>query len=96
LDIPEIPLRLDPQTEAAQRVVGFEWAGGNIGKRSKVGGSPDWLRGDASPRCSCGRSMSFYGQLDSIGDTVCLCDAGMVYVFVCFDCFKTASVLQSG
>jgi hypothetical protein len=40
--------------------------------------------------------MKFYGQLDSIGDDVTLADVGMIYVFVCFDCFTTRSVLQSG
>ena len=40
--------------------------------------------------------MSFYGQLDSVGDGMTLADAGIVYVFVCFGCFATKSVLQSG
>ncbi len=40
--------------------------------------------------------MTFYGQLDSVGDTICLADVGMIYIFVCFDCFTTRSVLQSG
>ena len=39
--------------------------------------------------------MSFYGQLDSLGDQYNLADCGMVYVFVCFDCFESKSVLQS-
>jgi len=39
--------------------------------------------------------MTFYGQLDSVGDAVCLADCGMIYVFVCFDCYETKSVLQS-
>ncbi len=28
-------------------------------------------------------------------DAVCLADCGMIYVFVCFDCYETKSVLQS-
>jgi hypothetical protein len=40
--------------------------------------------------------MTFYGQLDSVGDGNVVADVGMVYVFVCFDCFTTKSVLQSG
>jgi hypothetical protein len=40
--------------------------------------------------------MSFYGQLDSVGDQMTIADVGMVYVFVCFDCYETKSVLQSG
>lgn len=39
--------------------------------------------------------MTFYGQLDSIGDKYILGDCGMVYVFVCFDCLETKSLVQS-
>jgi hypothetical protein len=39
--------------------------------------------------------MTFYGQLDSINDDIALGDCGMIYVFVCFDCFETKSLLQS-
>jgi hypothetical protein len=35
--------------------------------------------------------MTFYGQLDSVGDDVVLADAGVVQVFVCFDCFDAAA-----
>jgi len=40
--------------------------------------------------------MTFYGQLDSVGDQIALADVGMIYVFVCFNCFETRSILQSG
>jgi hypothetical protein len=93
--IPEIPLQLAPATPEAQAVVGFRWADAKVGSRSKLGGTPDWTHNAQVPECSCRKPMSFYGQLDSIGDTVCLADCGMVYVFVCFDCFETKSVLQS-
>ena len=39
--------------------------------------------------------MSFYAQLDSLGDQVTIGDGGMVYVFICWDCLTTQSVLQS-
>jgi hypothetical protein len=39
--------------------------------------------------------MSFYGQLDSVGDDVALADAGVVHVFVCFDCFNAAARVVS-
>src|SRR6266850_5832946 len=93
--IPEIPLKPTPTTDEASRAIGFEWAGGNIGSRHKLGGAPTWLQEPEVPRCSCRKDTTFYGQLDSIGDAVCLADCGIVYVFVCFDCFTTASVLQS-
>lgn len=39
--------------------------------------------------------MSFYGQLDSINDDIALADAGLVFVFVCFDDFEAAALIQS-
>ena len=95
--LPEIPLALDPQTPEARAVIGFKWAGGTVGRRHKLGGSPDWLQAaDASACPDCKQAMTFYGQLDSIGDQISLADVGMIYVFVCFECNETISVLQSG
>jgi len=94
-EIPEIPLRLAPSSPEARAVVGFKHADAPIGDRSKLGGAPDWQRPAQAPTCGCGKPMSFYGQLDSIGDAVCLADCGMIYVFVCFDCFETKAILQS-
>ena len=42
--IPEVPLIATPQTDDARRAVGFRWAAPEVGKRHKVGGSPDWLQ----------------------------------------------------
>ena len=95
MKIPEITLRLAPETPEAEAVIGFALAGDEMGKRSKIGGEPDWIQGSTTPVCSCSKVMSFYGQLDSVGDAVCLADCGMVFVFVCFDCFTTSSVIQS-
>ena len=95
LIIPEIGLDLIPHSQEAKEKIGFKWAGEGIGQRSKLGGVPDWIHGHEVPKCSCGQEMTFYGQLDSIGDAVCLADCGMIYVFVCFDCYETTSVLQS-
>jgi hypothetical protein len=39
--------------------------------------------------------MTFHAQIDSINDEIALADCGMIYVFVCFDCFETKSLLQS-
>jgi len=39
--------------------------------------------------------MTFYGQLDSISDEFALADAGVVQVFVCFDCFTSEAVVRS-
>jgi hypothetical protein len=93
--LPEIPLRLTPESAEATAAVGFKWAGGDIGRRSKIGGAPDWIQPPEVPRCGCGQEMTFYAQIDSVGDDLILADCGMIYVFVCFDCFTTHAVLQT-
>ena len=94
-EIPEIPLQLAPSSPEARAVVGFRFADAPVGSRSKLGGKPDWQGAPLVPSCGCKKPMSFYGQLDSIGDAVCLADCGLIYVFVCFDCFETKAILQS-
>ena len=91
------PFRLLPQplSEAAASLPRFKHAPPEIGTRHKLGGTPDFIQGDDYPICrECAQRMSFYGQLDSINDEFCLADCGMVYVFVCFGCLETKSVLQ--
>jgi len=39
--------------------------------------------------------MTFYAQLDSISDEICIADCGMIYVFVCFGCYQSTSIVQS-
>ncbi len=95
--LPEIPLSPSPATDEATAAIGFKWADERVGRRHKLGGIPEWLQGPDVPLCSdCQQTMTFYGQLDSVGDGIVLADVGMVYVFVCFDCFTTRSILQSG
>jgi hypothetical protein len=89
-------LTLAPASTEAKEIIGFKWAGGNIGSRNKLGGVPDWLQLEETPNCSCGKNMTFYGQLDSIGDAICLGDCGMIYVFICLDCFDTRAIFQCG
>ena len=93
--IPEIPLTLAPATPEARAVIGFKWASPEIGNRSKIGGVPVWTQEPQVPECRCRKPMSFYGQLDSVGDAINLADCALIYVFVCFDCFETKSLLQS-
>ncbi|MGI8966550.1 MAG: hypothetical protein ACR2H1_10750 [Limisphaerales bacterium] len=98
MDIPEIPLKPAPKTAPAKKAIGFKW-NDEAGKRHKLGGKPDWLqkKRDETPNCAdCREKMTFYGQLDSIGSEYDLADCGMIYVFVCFGCFTTQSVLQAG
>ena len=39
--------------------------------------------------------MTFYGQLDSIGDDYALADVGVIVVFFCFDCNEPVAELAS-
>ncbi len=91
---PEIRIELKPTNEEAARVIGFK-LNDEAGLDSKFGGEPDWIQEDEWPECGCGEQMSFYAQLDSVGDDMCLADCGIVYVFVCLECLETKSVFQS-
>ncbi|MBV6635331.1 MAG: hypothetical protein KI788_05450 [Mameliella sp.] len=96
-NIPEIPLQMKPDTPEAEAAIGFRWADETVGKRSKIGGSPEHLQEPAVPTCdNCGETMTFYAQIDSVGDDISLADVGMAYLFVCFGCFMTKSFIQSG
>jgi hypothetical protein len=82
---------------AAEAVLGFEAAGEELGHRHRLGGRPTWLQDDQTPTCrDCGERMTFYGQLDSIGDDINLANAGPIYVFVCLIDIEGARLLQSG
>lgn len=94
--IPSFNLRLEPLDEIAKAEQGFKWASKEIGQRHKLGGVPDFLQEEYLPTClSCQKKMTFYAQLDSIGDNIQIADCGMIYVFLCFDCFETSSLVQS-
>jgi hypothetical protein len=95
--LPEFRLQLHPVTQDARKVLGFRWADPHVGNRHKLGGTPDFQQATTVPACpSCGGEMSFYAQLDSVGDTLVLADCGLVYVFVCFDCHESTAFIQSG
>src|SRR4051812_6144955 len=93
-EIPEIPLILDPRTPEAKAVIGFKYNKTN-GRAHKIGGKPEWIQKDETPDCLiCSKKMTFYGQLDCLGDKVSLGDCGMIFVFVCLHCERSQSVLQ--
>lgn len=94
--IPPFRLELIPLDEEAAALKPFQWADPVVGTRHKIGGEADFLQKSTYPQCSCGRTMTFYGQLDSLNDKFVLADCGMIYVFVCSDCWDTKSILQSG
>jgi len=94
------PFRLTPQplNDEAKALPPFHWARKEIGTRHQLGGEPKFVQAvEEWPSCpSCHERMTFYAQLDSINDDFCIADCGMVYIFLCFGCFTTASFVQSG
>ena len=74
-----------------------------LGKRSKIGGSTDWIQNDETPKCECcKKKMEFVAQLDSIDYTgfaqknieYMFGDVGMIYVFFCKNCGVSKSIFQ--
>jgi hypothetical protein len=58
--IPAFRLNPEPISADAEQVRPFEWAPPELGARHRIGGDPDWLQGDATPRCpDCRNSMAF-------------------------------------
>lgn len=88
--IPKIKLIPAPETKEAQDAIGYEW-NKVVGTRHFLGGSP---AGVESPLCeSCQSAMTFYAQIDSIGDNYDLADCMVIHTYVCFDCFTVKSSL---
>ena len=95
--LPPFRLTADPLSDEAKQVHGFRWAAAGVGRRHRLGGQPEFLQQPEWPSCpSCHQPMSFYAQLDSIGDRLTIADCGMVYVFVCLDCNESKAFIQSG
>ena len=76
----------------------------DLGKRSKLGGDPEWIQESEKIICSkCGKNMNFVSQLDSIDYTgdidkdaeYMFGDVGMIYTFFCFDCIEVKSLVQT-
>lgn len=94
MKIPEIKLVPAPETEEAKNAVGFKW-NSEAGTRHKLGGTPDKLDPSQYPTCpECKDQMTFYAQIDSIGDNYNLADCMVIHQFVCFDCFTVDSQLN--
>ena len=75
----------------------------HVGMRTKLGGKPDWIQNDETPECpDCDDTMWFVGQIDSLDAAYgaprkkdfMFGDAGMLYIFFCFDCEQHAIVHQ--
>ena len=94
MKIPEIKLIPQPETQEAKSALGFKW-NDEVGYRHKLGGQPDKLNENDFPKCKkCQNKMTFYAQIDSIGDQYNLADCMVIHQFVCFDCFTVESQLN--
>jgi hypothetical protein len=94
--IPPFKLVPEPLSEEARSLPKFRWAGKEVGTRHQLGGEPRFLQPTPWPDCPSGHGkMSFYGQFDSINDDISIADVGMVYIFICFDCFEAKAIVAS-
>ncbi len=82
-----------------------------LGQRSKFGGRPDRIEGSEDPVCKyCGEAMVFVAQIDSvehnsstnphavedwIDQKWMFVDAGMIYVYFCFECGAPTAEIES-
>ena len=93
MQIPKIKLIPNPETDEAKLAIGYEW-NDVAGTRHFLGGAPDGLTEKDYPKCDvCKNTMTFYAQIDSIGDKYDLADCMVIQNFVCFDCFTVKSQL---
>jgi hypothetical protein len=93
MKIPEIKLLPIPETIEAKEALGYKW-NEKAGTRHKLGGEPEGLSEEEYPLCiSCNTKMTFYAQIDSIGEIYDLADCMVIHQFVCFDCFEVSSQL---
>lgn len=93
MEIPKIKLVTVPETNDAKLIIGYKW-NDIAGTRHYLGGKPDGLAESEYPACNeCGEIMTFYAQIDSIGDKYDLADCMVIQNFVCFNCFTVKAHL---
>lgn len=87
---------MKPAPIGTKEAVGYKW-NKKAGTGHKLGGDPEGLSEEEYPLCnscnSCNSKMTFYAQIDSIGDKYDLADCMVIHQFVCFDCFEASSQL---
>ena len=93
MKIPKIKLVPKPDDSEGKQAVGYKW-NNTAGTRHFLGGIPDGLDITDYPKCDdCNQPMTFYAQIDSIGDDFDLADCQVIHNFVCFDCFTVKAQL---
>ena len=95
-NIPPFRLVPEPMNGEAKKLQKFKWAPDFVGQRHKLGGTPDFIHEQQIPICKCSSEMTFYAQIDSINEEFNIVDCGMIYLFICFDCFDVVSIVQNG
>ncbi len=94
MEIPKIQLLTVPETDEAKKAIGYKW-NNFVGKRHFLGGKPNGIEQCDYPECEeCNKKMTFYAQIDSIGDAFDLADCMVIHNFVCFDCFSVKAILN--
>ena len=102
---PLTEVRIGLKREGKDRIiVTSQFDGHEPGKRTKLGGEPEWIQADEIPICECCEErMRFIAQIDSLDadsnlgyweQQFMFGDVGMIYVFYCFNCLETKSVFQ--
>ncbi|MCE3227590.1 MAG: hypothetical protein K0S32_2141 [Bacteroidetes bacterium] len=93
MKIPKVKLVPMPETEEEKQAISYTW-NKEIGTRHFLGGESEDINNTDYPRCeSCKNQMSFYAQIDSIGEKYDLADCMVIHTFICFDCFTVHSRL---
>lgn len=92
--IPKIKLVTLPETDEAKNAIGYKW-NNTAGTRHFLGGKPDNLKKSDYPICNkCNKVMTFYAQIDSIGDNYDIADCMVIHNFICFDCYTVQAELS--
>lgn len=93
MKIPKVKLIPKPESDEAKSIVGYKY-NETAGTRHHLGGTPEGLDEMDYPVCpDCGNVMTFYAQIDSIGDKYDLADCMVIHNFVCFGCFTVHAQL---
>jgi hypothetical protein len=94
--LPTWRLRAEPvSASAAESGIGLRFGDPEVGFRHSIGGEPSFDPGEVPTCSSCSGTMTFYGQLDSMNDQVLIADAGLILVYLCFDCFEAKALVAS-
>jgi hypothetical protein len=94
MEIPKIKLIPNPETDEEKSTIGYKW-NKIAGTRHFLGGKPEEVSADDYPNCDdCKKKMTFYAQIDSIGENYDLADCMVIHNYVCFSCLTVKAQLM--